>query len=330
MLKKTFNLTKIGLLGFILLFSAAAQAQFLPQSVSLSAAPSSPSPGESITVRASTPLFDRNTAFFSWSVDGAPRPEFDGLGKNTITLTAGSVGSVTRVSVSIRRLEGNGGEGSFVIRVSDLALTYFADTYTPRWYKGKALPVQNSVVNVAAVPHIILDGERIRSENLIYRWTLDEQKNVLSGVGEDIFKVRLSPYTRNPVTVKVAIEDIEKRIRKEGSIFIEPREPRAGIYPFSPLGGIEPRNGTGFFFTPKRGLLDFMAEVFFLPINTRKELGYVWRVDGLKTEGAPNNPYLLTVDTGTRPSGSVSLGFSADSKNDLAPSVSKTLKLLLQ
>lgn len=325
-----FSRIKIGLLGFALLFSAIAQAQFLPQSVSLNASPTSPSPGETVAIQATTPLFDRHTAFFSWTVDGVSRPEFDGLGKNVISVEAGSVGSSIRASVSIRRVGGGGEEAGIVIPVSDLALTYFADTYAPRWYKGKALPVSNSAVNVVAIPHIVLDGERVRPENLIYRWTLDEQENVFSGVGEDVFKVRLSPYTRDPVAAKVVIEDIEKRIRKEGNIFIEPQEPQAGIYLFSPLGGIEPRNGTGLYATSKKGLLDFKAEVFFLPISAREGLGFLWQVDGVKVGGAPVNPHLLTVDTGARTGTSVSIGFRTDNKDALMPSVSGALTLLLQ
>lgn len=321
---------KIAGLILILLLAKEAYAQVVPKAVSLVSEPSSPSPGQTFTVTAPTPLFDKATSFFQWTINGAARNDFSGLGKNSFNLTAGNVGSVINVSVTVQKSEGGRERSSLVIPVSDLTLTWFADTYKPKWYKGKALPVQNSVVNVAALPVIILAGSRIDPEDLVYRWSLDDTKNALVGVGKQVFPIKLSPYTKNPVQVKVIVEDIDKHIKKEGTVFITPLEPHIVVYAFSPLGGVEVRNGAGFFASAKRGLLDFIVEPFFFPVSSRKDLLYEWRVENAAVRGSPLNPYILTIDTGKRPSGAIPLSVTVKTEGALTELVSKLATLFLQ
>jgi len=312
------------------LTATVVNAQFLPKAVSLNSLPGSPSPGQTFTVTASTPLFDSATSFFQWTINGVFKKEFSSTGKNSINLTAGPAGSTINVSVIVSKIDGGKDSDSIAIHVSDLNLIWFADTYKPKWYKGKSLPVQNSVVNVVAVPTIILDGSRIDPEDLIYRWGLDDQKNLLTGMGKQVFPVKISRYTKNPIQVKLTVEDIDKRIRKEGFIFLNPLEPLIVIYPFSPLGGVESRNGSGTLISAKRGLLDFVAEPFFFPVSSRRDLSYSWRVENTAVSGVPLNQNFLTVDTVKRTAGAIPISVTIKTSGDPAISISKLITLFLQ
>lgn len=321
---------KIAIFGAIVFGAGTLHAQFLPEEISLFATPSSPSPGETFEVQASTPTFDKNTFFFQWSVDGVSRPDLSGMGKSTIQLTAGSVGSATRVNVTASHPREGSRSASLSIRVSDLSLSWSAETYVPRWYKGKALPIQNSVVRVVAVPQVIIGGAAIDPDNLIYLWSLDDEDRVLSGAGERVLRVRLSNFPRATHRVSLVVEDRLKRIRKEKSLLIEAeREPRLAIYEVRPLGGVEPRSVVSF--APLgTETVNLLAEPFFFGIKAKRELFFSWRVDGNEISGSPENPFLLTLNLSGRNGGLVTTSANAKSQNEFLPSASKTLNLFIQ
>lgn len=319
------------ILGSLVLFlGSLARAQFIPDPVSLIASPSSPSPRETVVIEASTPTFDKNSAFFSWTVNGASRPEFSGQGKNQITLTAGEIGSALQVNVEVSASQGAGGSASLSVRVSDLALTWFAETYVPKWYKGKALPTPNSVVSIAAIPRFVAEGREIPSQNLIFRWGFDDEDRVLAGAGAEVFQIRISGVPKTSHHIRVTVEDTAGQITKEREIFIVPANPRLAIYPSTPLGGIEFRTSPSFYLTASRGIIDFQAEPFFFSVQSRKELPYQWSVGGIEAKGTPGEEYGLSLNTGDSPVPILPLSVAISIPNSVISAISKTLTLFLQ
>lgn len=312
-----------------ILSGIATHAQLVPDALSLIASPASPSPGQTVTVQAATPTFDKNTAFFSWGIDGASRPDLSGAGKDSITFVAGSVGSQTRVLVDVARNGGEGSSAALSIISSDLSLPWFAETYVPKWYRGKSLPVANSVVSVAAIPQIILDGRALRPQELIYSWDLDDDEGIVSGIGKEVLRVKMSDLPGASHHVKVAIEDTGKRIKKEGEVFLIASTPRVVIYPSSPLGGGEWRTAAAVFVSSAGKLLDFLAEPFFFSVLSKKALSYSWDVAGAEVAGTPQNPHALTVNTAGMESGSIAISISADDQDEFVPSASRSFILTL-
>ena len=325
-------MTKIIILVIIGLFAGFfANAQLFPGPVSLSASPESPSPGETFTVKASVLAFDKNTALFEWTVNDKKLADDSGLGKDNIILTAGELGSNMRITTRITRLNGAAISISITVPVSDLSLTWFAETYVPKWYKGKALPIQNSVVNIIAVPTLIVNGRLQKAENLIYNWKLDGKENELSGVGKQVFRIRTSDMPLTSHQIEVSVEDLNKKIYKTGQLLIINNNPFVLIYPSSPLGGIEPRTSITNFATTKRGIFDFAAEPFFFPVTAKKILSWKWAVAGNEIKESAENPHLLTVDTTGQPVGNIPIGIVAEDNTQefLAPQT-KIINLLLQ
>lgn len=323
----TKTLVLLGLLAY-----GIVEAQALPAPVSLVASPATPSPGEKITVTAITPSFDRHTAYFDWTVDGRARPDLSGAGKNSFELTAGNIGSSQRIAVSVSRKSAAagvaGGDAGLTIRVADLTLTFVAETITPKWYKGKALPVSDAVVGVVAIPEFIVDGRRIAAERLIYRWGLDDEKNALSGIGEQVFRIHTSDLPGTSHEVKVRVEDEDGKIKKEDVFYIVPHKPHLAIYNATPLGGTEFRATQQF--TGGRGLFDFIAEPFFFPVTSRGELQWQWQVGGAPTASITDTPAMITVDTAGYSSGVLSISASARLANSFLSSASAILTLFLQ
>ena len=319
----------MGVLAAILGLFSFVQAQIVPEPVSLSVNPAAPSPGEQITIRAATPTFDKNSAVFDWTVSGKSRPDLSGPGKDTINIQAGDLGSLLRVEVSVSSPLG-GGETSISLPISDLALTWFAQTYVPPWYKGKALPSAGSVVNIIAIPQIRLGGTNLRPENLIYSWGLDDDEDIFSGVGEQVFKIKISDLPGTSHHVRVVIEDAGKEFRRVGELFVVPASPHLEIYRSSPLGGIEFGSTGSIVSSGLRGEIDFAAEPFYFPVQRKRDLRFRWEVGGASILGSVENQSLLSINTQGSPAGLVSLRALIESRDVFTSSLSRTITLFLQ
>lgn len=294
---KHFHLIAILVLGgMIFAIPAWAQNLALPLALSLEIQPPSPSPGQSVTVKAYTPTLDTATTFFEWSVDGARKPELSGYGNDSIQLTAGAVGTFIRTSVVITGSNGQPAQSSITIYPSTVALSWYAQTYTPAWYQGKALPTPNSVVIVTATPHIVIDGVTLQSTDLVYTWGYENRDRLLTGVGKQSFAVQLSDQTDVDQQVRVSIEDMDGRIKKEGVVFLTTTLPRATVYRLTPLGGIDPRAAASTIAAFRHETIDLQAEPFFFPTLSKKDVRFQWTIGGITPSGNPQNPFVATIE----------------------------------
>ncbi len=308
--------------------SAVAHAQVIPPPVSLAADPSSPSPRSQYIVTASTPTFDKNFAAFEWTVDGKSRPEFSGVGANSITLTAGAVGSVKKISVSVSRPTGDGGSSSLTVIPSELSLPWIAETSVPAWYRGKALPTPGAVVHIVAVPRIVIGGSALKPEGLIYRWRIDSDKESLTGAGKRVFLFTASTLPETTHQIDVSVEDIDGRIRKDGRVLITTdAAPRIVLYASSPLGGTEPRSAGSAAGRP--GLFDVIAEPFFFPLASAASLAYDWLVDGNAVPASTQNPRVVTIDATRRANEIIPVSVTARAANLFQNSFSALFNLFV-
>ena len=293
------------------------------------ATPSSPNPGETISIEAQLPSSDKNTAAFTWTIDGKSRPDLSGLGKNSFTISAGALGSPMRISVQARQYNGEVLNTSHVIYITDLSLTWTTNTYIPKWYRGKALPVSGSLIRIAAIPSFILDGTTIPPERLIYTWNVSGTR-ALKGVGEQIFSFTAPDRSFNTPLITLKIDDTSKRIHKEARIGILNREPKVVIYQVLPLGGIEFRRGTTSFPPFSGGTIDLQAEPFFFNTPTNKDLSYTWTAEGITASSTPENPFLLTLDIKERREGFIPISVSISSNNIFISPAIRFLSIPLQ
>lgn len=323
-----YIIVMLGLAACGIFFADKAQAQEFP--VSLSSKPQSPSPGEPFTITANTPLTEESRVFFRWRVNGASRPDLSGYGKKALSLVAGEVGTVQRVSVDALTINNEVGSAALDVIAADLALSWSAKSYVPAWYKGRALASRGSRVNVAAVPEIILGGARIEPERLLFSWKIDNGEEILSGVGEDRLEVQMSTMLSSVHRVSVLVEDLNKRIKKEVSLFIKTVEPRFIIYPSQPLGGIEPRTSLASSPVFNRGTLDFEAEPFFFLASSKKDLRYSWTVGGTKVPGSPAIPYFVTIHAAEAPAKAISLFLAIEQLEGVGRFISKSFAINLR
>ena len=119
------------------------------------------------------------------------------------------------------------------IVASNVTMIWEAQTYTPPFYKGKALYVDGASAKVLALPPASLGDPA----NLSYTWKLDgEVQQAASGVGRDFFIYEPSIFGGSPlIVVEVARSGTKVAT---GALRVPQVKPSIVLYPSLPLAGI--------------------------------------------------------------------------------------------
>jgi hypothetical protein len=214
-------------------FSQTAHAQFTASTgsteLSLSGNLAYPLPNTDITVSAESSITDIGTAHVTWYIND--RKAESGTGMTTFTTKLGEVGSVTTIkAVAVTRL-GETLSGSKTFRPASVDLVWESGSYTPPFYKGKALVTAGSPIRVVALPQ--LSGSSLNDTQYTFTWTIDGK--VLSnesGFGKNVLSVNATVANR-PLVIGVTVSTADKRISAKNAITIRSTQPTLIVYPFN-------------------------------------------------------------------------------------------------
>lgn len=147
-------------------FAQFENASLAPD-ISIIAIPENPKPGETVTLEAISYGADLNQASLIWKYND--KTIASGIGRTKITLTAPTTNSSGFISLSV------GGAGfqqtqiGYTLRSASVDLLWEAiDSYTPPFYKGKALLSKNALVRVTAIQ------TRSAPKNLSFEWSRND------------------------------------------------------------------------------------------------------------------------------------------------------------
>lgn len=184
--------------------------------------PAIPSPNTSVTATVRDFSIDLARALIVWYVDGTEQDR--GVGKTTITFQTKESGSATAVRASINPLNGSSRDALITVRPGDVDIVWTANTYTPPWYRGKALYSPQSSVTLAAIPQFP------SNENLIYTW---RSGNVILGSrsGADRNTLLLSgSLLGGSETISVEVTNATKTIKAADAVTLTPQTVDVVIY----------------------------------------------------------------------------------------------------
>ena len=137
-------------------------AQGLPQDIDISIYPIEPKPGQEISAKVSSFGMDLSSATITWKYNNTTLSV--GTGKTTVNFKAPSSSTTSVLYVSASGTEGFA-ETSIIIRSASVDVIWEAtDSYTPPFYKGKALPAVGAKLKIAAIPSITAP------KNMSYNW----------------------------------------------------------------------------------------------------------------------------------------------------------------
>ena len=223
------------------LFLAGAPALFAQTGttgteLSMSVFPEHPRPGEVITVSVESYNFDLNRSTVRWFVND--KLIKTGVGEKSLKTVAGRAGEFMEIRVAVLGENSNVYSANVSFRPAEVNLLWQAQSYTPPFYKGKALMPYQGTVLVAAVPSFSRGGAAMSSESLIYTWKEgDDVIGDSSGKGKSLFVFRGSVPIR-PKTISVLVESPDRTMAAEASVDIAPVAPRLLFYEEHPLYGL--------------------------------------------------------------------------------------------
>ena len=128
--------------------------------------PERPAPNERVALSVVSYLTDLNRGEIFWYINDELRER--GVGKTSFSFTVKEAGSISRVDIVINTAEGARIAKKLTFRPADMDFMWEALTYTPPFYKGKALLSAESPVKIVVMPHFVSgNGKTIPSRSLV-------------------------------------------------------------------------------------------------------------------------------------------------------------------
>ena len=206
-----------------------------PDTILVNISPQNPAPGENVDISLNSYVDNLNNVLISWSVDG--KNTSSGIGRKTFSLNAPAAGVEIAVLAKIALPDGEI-DTKMTIRSSVMVLLWQADdSYTPPFYKGKALPSPESEIKVVAMPEIRSGSSNIDPSNLVYSWQQDYTNMPDgSGYGKNSF-VYTSDYLDNSNNIDVTASTTDQTYSSEASLDLGTYQPKILFYKNDPSLG---------------------------------------------------------------------------------------------
>ncbi|MEK7505470.1 MAG: hypothetical protein AAB597_01035 [Patescibacteria group bacterium] len=202
--------------------------------------------------------------------------------------------------------------GVLAASINSVDLVYESKTYTPPFYKGRALPGSESQIKIVAIPNLILKNGNVgRVENLNFTWK--KNSKVLgesSGLGKNtlLLKTGRLPGDSDIVEVIVSAED---GASAESTTAIQGFSPSPSLYLNDPVLGIKLEKSVGANLSLQESEVTIVAYPYFFEVADRNSptISYDWFLGGIKANSRPNYPSEIILRRGSE-GGSIGLSLS--------------------
>lgn len=247
--------------------------------IDLALNPKYPQPNQNVTATLSSYSYDLNGATITWYING--KEQARGKAIKSLTFTTGALGTGTIIKATIF-VDGATQVKTLTVNPADITLLWQAHTYTPPFYKGKALNSYQSVLTYVAIPQMYKNGQVVNPKNLVYTWS--KNGTVLgdnSGLGQQTLTLAGDVILR-PVTIAVEVSDTAGTLSTKRSIEVSPESPLVLFYENSPDLGImfnESLSNVKSLLTPEINLT--AVPLFFsASIKQSSALSFTWTMNG--------------------------------------------------
>ncbi len=237
--------------------------------------PELPAPNTEVVARLDSSTTDLDQSSITWSVNGIKVAS--GKGVRSISLITRPEGSSTVINVTVISPDGTYYK-SLTLRGNTVDLLWQGETYTPPFYKGRALWSYQSRATVVAIPHV--SGRT--TSTLTFRWSKDGTVlGTSSGVGKDSLLV-FDTILGLPQNITVDVMTDRNTVVASGNLTLTPIAPNLRVYENHPLLGFVFEKEVGETFNLKAREVTFSAFPFFFGTNKRlnDSLIYNWSTNG--------------------------------------------------
>jgi hypothetical protein len=236
-MKKMFFQLLLSTLFVILPLFSGAQVDNENTSLSILISPANPRPQENVNLKLQSFSFDLNRSTITWVIDGIERQTGPGL--KEFNFQAGRAGQPVSVGVIVETQTGQIFSRQTNFTPAGVDLIFEAVSYTPPFYKGRAMNINQGLIVVAAFPEIFDEmGRKFNTNELIFTWKKDGVvMGSDSGVAKNYFTYNGSVPVRD-VEIEVLVSARNQNISAGRSVLIERGSPKIVFYENSPIYGL--------------------------------------------------------------------------------------------
>lgn len=261
--------------------SIPGQIPELEEQISININPVIPVPLQNVNISLEAFGTDLNRADIAWKVDGVLAKK--GTGEKSLDVIAGKVGVVKKIEITIIPTSGPSITKTINIAPEQVDIVWESQTYTPPFYKGKAMYTAQENLVVVAMPNFIVSGKTVDPKTLVYTWRKDaEVEGEASGYGRNVLRFKGSILLpTNNIQIEVKTAGIEKA---KASIDLAPTSPEVIFYEHNPLYGILfnlALVGQQTFDVEEKNLEAFPYFIGSLRKNS-SNLSYIWSINNQK------------------------------------------------
>ncbi len=295
-----FTLLFIALFGWHTTVFAQNVKKVEDADISAQVTPETPGASTQVTVTLQSYVTDLDRAYMSWQKNG--KQQIYGYGKKQLSFTSGALGETTTITVSIKTVTGEIVNKRIVVNPAEVELLWEgADSYTPPFYRGRALPGPEGLVRVVALPQIHQGDSILDSSDYIFTWKRQDQiLESASGFGKNAF-VFQKDYLNPNETIDVLAQNNSTGSLARATLSVQAFQPQILFYEKNPLLGIQFQNALADGFKVQFSDKTIVAIPYFIsPKNpTAQELSYEWSINGASIP-VPATKNVLTIRRGTQ------------------------------
>jgi len=273
-----------------------------------SLSPEFPTPNNSVTVTAQSFSTDLSSATISWYVNGSLLVR--GVGRTSVDVATGDVGTETIVAASIATSENTTLFDQIAIRPTSVSLLWEANSYTPPFYKGRALPSAGTIVRAEARSVFTRpNGSSVPRDSLLYTWKKNGQVIAgSSGKGKWSMKTT-APALFGEDILSVTVESEDRTLQGNALVRIPSTEPVLTLYEDSPLLGVTYYRSLSKNISVESSETTFALVPFFTSAETLfdRTLLYTWKIDGVTIPTDSADPFRIILTAPEGVSGTASL-----------------------
>ena len=332
-----FSVYKIFSIFLILIAAVAigtgvsvAQIPGVGDVISFKVSPENPRANELVTIEAESFSISLDRADrMTWSVDGKVVSRKAGVKK--IQFEVGELGSRSVVNLTISGTEVGTITESITLVPTEVDLLWEADSYTPPFYKGKALPSSDADITVVAIPQFVTtSGNKLDSNDLVFTWKKDGK--VLgndSGRGKDSIKIK-GPKIFNGSRIQVDVSSAGNSLQGEGSVFVSSVSPKVIFYENDIILGMRYEKAIQSTTELFNEEITITAHPYFFSQNKRvsPDIQYEWKVNNSKVAPSPDDESSIVLRQVGDGEGSANISLSLQNFDKILQSARSSFSIL--
>ena len=242
--------------------------------------PQNPGPYEVVTIQAQGYTYDLNRTTITWYING--EQVLQGIGRTRIQFETGAIGEPVTVRMDAVTQAGTRFSETVTLTPAHLDIAWESNTYTPPFYKGKALHSASTFLTFIALPTFIRkNGTIIPPEELVYKWKLGARTLVdQSGYGRQSIQLKNEKFIQ-PMTITVEVSDADNLFFAKKKLRAPVTQPEIVFYENHPLLGILYNHALSGNIDLVNQEITVLAEPYFFEGFDRSDIAFerTWRID---------------------------------------------------